>query len=685
MVESRLEPLFQPISNEPPSEADLANDRHLLAFMYDAGNVPVMPKADLKRRERALNELTVLCCKWVYDTYKDMFSEEVAKEAGGKMLVSGSYRLGIHEPGSDIDAVFVAPQHCDKGGFFTVLKKTLTDHPEVTNLNAISTAAVPIITFDFDEINIDLGLACLPVNSVAENIDIDNDSILSGVDPATEKCVNGPRVTNMIHRLVPNYESFLPVVRCIRLWAKKNGLYGNKMGYFGGVNVNILVAFVSQLYPKASPASLLCKFFKVMSSWDWPNPIHLTKPIDAGMGLECWQAQHNPWHVMPIITPAYPAMNSSLAVNQHSLAVIMREFARADKVCSEIVEDGGKDWGKLFGTSNFFISYSHYLAVDIMASGEVDFLTWKGYIESRLRKLLETFSWMKLPMKNLHLFPEKFAQCCCGGIGGELPAHCLCYFIGFELDKMRMKGKKLDLTASFARFEETALKFMGYKEGMHIALTPYTQKRLPAFVFESLGGKAKAAALRKERKAADEAEKKKLLDSVAAAAEAQLKEKQMMLQKATSSVPDEGSPEAAADAAQPEGKTEVEANTGLSKEGAMITAEAATGGGGGAAAAAAAAGEASLSTTGDKQEPQEVEDEAMEYDEHAEDDGYEEARPAKRMKRTPESVHLVQLRPVVPKWRQLSDSGISSVAKSKKLAVSLLPSQSAAAATAAKG
>ena len=39
-------------------------------------------------------------------------SEEAAKAAGGKIYTSGSYRLRIHEPNSDIDAICVAPQVC---------------------------------------------------------------------------------------------------------------------------------------------------------------------------------------------------------------------------------------------------------------------------------------------------------------------------------------------------------------------------------------------------------------------------------------------------------------------------------------------------------------------------------------------------------------------------------------------
>ena len=52
---------------------------------------------------------------------------------------------------------------------------------------------------------------------------------------------------------MPKYDSFLAVVRCIRLWAKKRGLYSNKMGFFGGINCNLLVCFVCQLYPQVRP------------------------------------------------------------------------------------------------------------------------------------------------------------------------------------------------------------------------------------------------------------------------------------------------------------------------------------------------------------------------------------------------------------------------------------------------
>ncbi|CAM9223131.1 unnamed protein product [Hapterophycus canaliculatus] len=169
-------PMYEPINTSAPSKADLELDAKLDAFMAD--NVPVMTSVDLRRREQVLGKIRTMFLQWVVDSALEAgMSEEAAKAAGGKIYTSGSYRLRIHEPDSDIDAICVAPQFCTSELFFTSLKERLVAHPLVTNVNAIETAAVPIITFDFDEINIDLGLACLPVPTVPSTLDIDDDQV----------------------------------------------------------------------------------------------------------------------------------------------------------------------------------------------------------------------------------------------------------------------------------------------------------------------------------------------------------------------------------------------------------------------------------------------------------------------------------------------------------------------------
>lgn len=54
-------------------------------------------------------------------------------------------------------------------------------------------------------------------------------------------------------------------------------MYSNVLGCLGGVNWAILVAFVVQRYPNASPAVLLHKFFLMYHRWKWPNHVSLNE------------------------------------------------------------------------------------------------------------------------------------------------------------------------------------------------------------------------------------------------------------------------------------------------------------------------------------------------------------------------------------------------------------------------
>ena len=216
--------------------------------------------------------------------------EELAKEAGGALFTSGSYRLAVHEPGADIDIICVvrclspsshaavvaadnspslslsvkAPQHVTIDDFFGTLKQGLLDCGHVTRMNALDSAAVPIMSFWFKGVDIDLLFVRLPKNKVAPDVDIDDDNILRSLDTASVKSLNGPRTTNWIVKLSPNYDNFVGLLRCVRYWAKQRGLYSNKMGFLGGVNYALLCSFINQLYPKATPATLLCKYFWVL-------------------------------------------------------------------------------------------------------------------------------------------------------------------------------------------------------------------------------------------------------------------------------------------------------------------------------------------------------------------------------------------------------------------------------------
>lgn len=307
-------PAHNPINRDPPKPIDLKIDASLKSYMDI--HMKLETDEEMARRQNVLIKVEQIFLAFVHTVAMDILHlpEDEALSAGGKLFVSGSHKLGVREPGADIDTVCVAPNFCTREHFFTLLKEDFKQHPSVTEFNSIETAVVPVMSFDFDGVSIDLLFARLSDNVVPDNLDILDDALLDGLDDATEKSLNGPRVTMMIHELVgkETFPNFLIVLRCVRRWAKKRGLYGNKLGYMGGVNCNILVAFVCQLYPKASPSTLLSKFFSVYAQWEWPKPVMLNNIMNRpGNRRVVWSEDLCMYHHMPIITPAYPAMNSS--------------------------------------------------------------------------------------------------------------------------------------------------------------------------------------------------------------------------------------------------------------------------------------------------------------------------------------------------------------------------------------
>ena len=66
---------------------------------------------------------------------------------------------------------------------------------------------------------------------------------------------------------------------------------------------------------------------------------------------------------MPIITPAYPEMNSSYNVGEPQLRVLKQELARGLEL-SWSVEQGKAKWDDLVRSHDFFMRFKYYLQVD---------------------------------------------------------------------------------------------------------------------------------------------------------------------------------------------------------------------------------------------------------------------------------------------------------------------------------
>ena len=115
---------------------------------------------------------------------------------------------------------------------------------------------------------------------------------------------------------------------------------------------------------------------QVFSLWQWPTPILLEDLQYESIGLPIWDPRTNPaerTQVMPIITPAYPAFNSSYSVTENTLHIIVQEFIEAENICSQMfkransqhakIEDFLEGWRLLTQPFPFFETYPNFLKV----------------------------------------------------------------------------------------------------------------------------------------------------------------------------------------------------------------------------------------------------------------------------------------------------------------------------------
>ncbi|XP_057589526.1 poly(A) polymerase alpha isoform X5 [Hippopotamus amphibius kiboko] len=401
--------ITSPISLAAPKETDCLLTQKLIETLKPFGVFE--EEEELQRRILILGKLNNLVKEWIREISESKnLPQSVIENVGGKIFTFGSYRLGVHTKGADIDALCVAPRHVDRSDFFTSFYDKLKLQEEVKDLRAVEEAFVPVIKLCFDGIEIDILFARLALQTIPEDLDLRDDSLLKNLDIRCIRSLNGCRVTDEILHLVPNIDNFRLTLRAIKLWAKRHNIYSNILGFLGGVSWAMLVARTCQLYPNAIASTLVHKFFLVFSKWEWPNPVLLKQPEECNLNLPVWDPRVNPsdrYHLMPIITPAYPQQNSTYNVSVSTRMVMVEEFKQGLAITDEILLSKA-EWSKLFEAPNFFQKYKHYIVLLASAPTEKQRLEWVGLVESKIRILvgsLEKNEFITLAHVNPQSFP----------------------------------------------------------------------------------------------------------------------------------------------------------------------------------------------------------------------------------------------------------------------------------------
>ncbi|KAK3040962.1 hypothetical protein RJ639_029072, partial [Escallonia herrerae] len=494
----------KPISLAGPTESDLQRNAELQKFLMESGLYE--SEEEDERREEVLRHIDKIVKFWVKElTRQRGYTDQMVEDANAVLFTFGSYRLGVHGPGADMDTLCVGPSYVNREeDFFIILHDILAEMEEVSELQPVPDAHVPVMKFKFQGISIDLLYASISLLVVPEaeegqgsgvrgvksiagvgweqsrDLDISQGSVLCDIDEQTVRSLNGCRVADQILKLVPNVEYFCTTLRCLKFWAKRRGVYSNVTGFLGGVNWALLVARVCQLYPNAIPSMLVFRFFRVYTQWRWPNPVMLCPIEEEELGFPVWDPRKNPrdkTHHMPIITPAYPCMNSSYNVSTSTLRVIVDQFHFGNRICEEI-ELNKTHWRSLFDPYLFFEAYKNYLQVDIIAADVADLLAWKGWVESRLRQLTLKIERDTYGMLQCHPYPNEF-------VDTVKPCPHYAFFMGLQR-KERVKvqeGQQFDIRETVDEFKQEVNMYMFWKPGMDIYVSHVRRKQIPAYVY----------------------------------------------------------------------------------------------------------------------------------------------------------------------------------------------------------
>jgi len=307
--------------------------------------------------------------------------------------------------------------------------------------------------------------------------------------------LNGTRDTDMLLEVVPDPETYRVGLRLLRFWAKERGLYGNKVGFPGGFAWSVMLARVCQMFPEDGAAKIMKNFFKTLRdrTWEPTKPLCLVevKKQEAvfgtkiGPAFEVWgdQPLTEEGNLMPVITPAFPSMNSTFNVTKSTRQMMIDEFDRGYRLLTSapVTEES---WYKLCERTNFLSRFRHYYRVDIFAQTEELFSLWKGLVEARLRFIsneVEKLCPGMLAQPLLESFhPDDAAQMfqsACPTL--PVPEFSAAYFLGIKRIDARKSYTLAELRDCGQKFLRVIKWEESLREGKFVIFNIVTRENIP--------------------------------------------------------------------------------------------------------------------------------------------------------------------------------------------------------------
>ena len=173
------------------------------------------------------------------------------------------------------------------------------------------------------------------------------------------------------------------MVRTIKLWTKRRGIYGYVYCFMNGIAIEITAARIVKMNYEQNILELMKEYFETYIKWDYSrNPVILdTTATD--------RVERKKEEVVQIITLAKPRQNCVFNMTKSSLTLIKDEMKRGLELVNKALSGEPMDWNYFFKSRHLFCRY--YVFIEFCVKLKMEEMTFEE-LENMINKFSSKFA-----------------------------------------------------------------------------------------------------------------------------------------------------------------------------------------------------------------------------------------------------------------------------------------------------
>lgn len=275
------------------------------------------------------------------------------------VYITGSEKLGVQIPGSDIDAVCILPSSCSKEGLFSYIQERIREEKQALSVRWVENPWVTYITLYSKTYTLDLMLATYPQNVELCEPSLLPEHVLQQLAPHDRFALNSILEAEWILSSLQKEGALQPyreLVRCVKVWARQRSLHTPYNGFLGGLAWAILAAHsvLKQIQDAHEPIHTLSSIELLQSFFSTCAQLPEGQIVSIGSQTASYRL-HPLKDRLPILTASKPIQNSARNVTASTYTTLIREWQNAEQHI-QALQKGASDASVLFQESTHKVS-----------------------------------------------------------------------------------------------------------------------------------------------------------------------------------------------------------------------------------------------------------------------------------------------------------------------------------------